>query len=105
MLERQEPLAFVPPALTFGQMLRRYRLNRGLSQEHLAELAELSVEAVSTLERGRRQAPRTDTIVCLTRLGRPFWSGCRRRWDGAGCWWCSTTLSRWVRQRRISRRC
>jgi len=65
MLARQEPLAFVPPAPTFGQLLRRFRLTSGLSQEQLAERAGLSVEAVNTLERGTRQAPRADTVARL----------------------------------------
>lgn len=65
MLARQEVLALAPPARPFGQLLRRYRQAAGLSQEQLAERAGLSVEAVNTLERGTRRAPRPDTIARL----------------------------------------
>ena len=53
------------PTVTFGTLLRRYRLAAGLSQEALAEQAHLSREAISTLERGARQAPRQETIDLL----------------------------------------
>ena len=49
----------------FAALLRRYRLAAGLSQEALAERARLSVEAISTLERGRRTAPRLQTVRLL----------------------------------------
>ena len=39
--------------VAFGDLLRRYRLAAGLTQEALAERAGLSSDAVSTLERGR----------------------------------------------------
>src|SRR5262249_58822305 len=54
-----------PPLLTFGEVLRRYRLAAGLSQEELAERAHLSREAISALERGNRRAPRKETIDLL----------------------------------------
>ncbi|MBV8222834.1 MAG: helix-turn-helix domain-containing protein, partial [Candidatus Eremiobacteraeota bacterium] len=54
-----------PGAPTFGALLRRFRLSAGLSQEMLAERAELSVEAISTLERGIRRAPYPATIEVL----------------------------------------
>jgi len=50
---------------TFGARLRRYRLAASLSQGELAERAELSVDAVGTLERGRRTLPRPDTVALL----------------------------------------
>jgi predicted ATPase/transcriptional regulator with XRE-family HTH domain/uncharacterized protein HemY len=53
-----------PPA-TFARLLRRYRLENGLTQEALAERARLSREAVSALERGERQYPRPDTVELL----------------------------------------
>src|SRR5215470_12129890 len=53
------------PVLTFGALLRRNRLAVGLSQEELAERAHLSREAISTLERGTRRAPRRETIDLL----------------------------------------
>jgi len=53
------------PVVTFGALLRRARLAAGLSQEDLAERAHLSREAISTLERGTRRAPRQETIALL----------------------------------------
>lgn len=48
-------------ASSFAEALRRFRLRAGLTQEELAERAELSTHAVSALERGvrRRAQPRT----------------------------------------------
>lgn len=54
-----------PAVATFGELLRRRRLAAALSQEALAERARLSVEAISLLERGRRAAPRSDTLHLL----------------------------------------
>jgi predicted ATPase/DNA-binding XRE family transcriptional regulator len=56
----------------FGELLRRHRRDAGLSQEGLAELAGLSVDAIAALERGRRRAPRPQTLRLLAdalRLG------------------------------------
>ncbi len=50
---------------TFGDLLRRYRLAAGLSQEALAERAGLGVSTIAALERGRRNAPRADTLALL----------------------------------------
>lgn len=58
----------------FGGLLRRHRREAGLSQEGLAELAGLSVDAIAALERGRRRAPRAHTLRLLAdalRLGDP----------------------------------
>ncbi|GAA1513331.1 ATP-binding protein [Kribbella lupini] len=49
----------------FGDLLRRHRREAGLSQEGLAELAGLSVDAIAALERGRRRAPRPHTLRLL----------------------------------------
>ena len=46
----------------FGPLLRRYRSAAGLTQEELAERAEISVRAVSDLERGVNSAPRPYTV-------------------------------------------
>src|SRR5215831_6981558 len=51
--------------ITFGALLRRYRLARGLTQEELAERARLSVQGVGALERGNRRAPRKETVDLL----------------------------------------
>jgi predicted ATPase/DNA-binding XRE family transcriptional regulator len=56
----------------FGGLLRTHRREAGLSQEGLAELAGLSVDAIAALERGRRRAPRAHTLRLLAdalRLG------------------------------------
>ena len=61
-------------ATGFGDLLRRHRRDAGLSQEGLAELAGLSVDAIAALERGRRRAPRSHTLRLLgdaLRLGEP----------------------------------
>lgn len=52
-----------PP--TFGALLRRHRRAVALTQEELAARAELSVEAVSALERGVNRAPHKDTVEML----------------------------------------
>ncbi len=51
---------------TFGAMLKRYRMAAGLTQEALAERANLSTRAISDLERGLSRAPRYDTLDMLT---------------------------------------
>src|SRR3981189_104033 len=50
---------------TFGALLRQHRLAASLSQEQLGERAQLSVNAVAALERGRRTAPWPGTVVLL----------------------------------------
>jgi predicted ATPase/DNA-binding XRE family transcriptional regulator len=50
----------------FGALLRKRRLAARLTQDELATLARISVQAVSALERGARHAPRDDTLVLLT---------------------------------------
>jgi non-specific serine/threonine protein kinase len=51
----------------FGALLRLYRLDAGLTQQDLAERAKLSVEAISTLERGARTRPHRETVAMLGR--------------------------------------
>jgi predicted ATPase/DNA-binding XRE family transcriptional regulator len=59
----------LPP---FGQVLRHYRREAGLTQEELAERASVSLRAVSDLERGLRTVPRRDTTRLLAEaLGVP----------------------------------
>lgn len=50
---------------SFAELLRRYRLAAGLTQDELAELAHLSVRAIGELERGGRRTPRKDTVALL----------------------------------------
>src|SRR2546421_158241 len=49
----------------FGALLRRHRLDAGLTQEALAERAGISARAVSDLERHGARAPRGDTLALL----------------------------------------
>lgn len=49
----------------FAELLRRHRLAAGLTQEELAERANVSVRAVSALERGVNHTPRRDTVELL----------------------------------------
>jgi predicted ATPase/transcriptional regulator with XRE-family HTH domain/tetratricopeptide (TPR) repeat protein len=49
----------------FGTLLRHFRLGAGLSQEALAERAQMSADTVSALERGARRAPYAQTITLL----------------------------------------
>ncbi|GAA0608241.1 helix-turn-helix domain-containing protein [Kribbella sandramycini] len=49
----------------FGPVLRKFRKDAGLSQERLAEAAGVSVEAIKTLESGRRRYPRSATLNLL----------------------------------------
>jgi predicted ATPase/transcriptional regulator with XRE-family HTH domain len=52
-------------AATFGEALRHYRMAAALSQEALAGRAGLSHDAIQALERGRRAAPRPQTLALL----------------------------------------
>ncbi len=49
----------------FGALLRQFRLDAGMTQQELAERAKVSVDAVSTLERGARTRPHRETVVLL----------------------------------------
>ena len=49
----------------FGEQLRRLRERAGLTQEELAERAGLAADAVSALERGKRQRPYPHTVRAL----------------------------------------
>jgi predicted ATPase/transcriptional regulator with XRE-family HTH domain len=66
-MDTVEPYPTPPVQASFGALLRRYRLATGLSQEGLAERAGLSVQALSALENGRRQAPYRHTVTLLAR--------------------------------------
>ena len=54
-----------PSSLTFADLLRHHRAVAGLTQEELAARARLSVDAISTLERGARRRPRKETVMLL----------------------------------------
>lgn len=53
------------PLLVFGDLLRRFRLAGGFTQETLAERATISARAISDLERGVKQRPQKETIRLL----------------------------------------
>ena len=48
-----------------GDLLKRFRLAAGLTQEQLAERAGLSVRGLSDIERGLKPRPHRDTIALL----------------------------------------
>jgi len=50
---------------SFGALLRRYRVAAGLSQEALAERAQMSARGISDLERGLRRFPQPATVMQL----------------------------------------
>ncbi len=52
---------------SFGELLRRYRIAAGLTQEELAEQAGLSARAIGALETGARRAPRKDTVALVAK--------------------------------------
>lgn len=49
----------------FGRLLREHRLARGLTQESLAELAAISVNGISALERGANHVPQRKTLELI----------------------------------------
>lgn len=51
--------------VSFGTLLRRYRVAAGLSQEALAERAGVTAQAISSLERGVRRTPYLATVSLL----------------------------------------
>jgi predicted ATPase/DNA-binding XRE family transcriptional regulator len=54
------------PTVGFGELLKRFRLSAGLTQEELAARAGLSAQAIGALERGDRRVPRKDTVALLS---------------------------------------
>jgi transcriptional regulator with XRE-family HTH domain len=50
--------------LAFGQTLRKYRLQQKLSQEKLAELANLDLTYISQIERGLK-SPSIPTTIAI----------------------------------------
>src|SRR4051812_32918000 len=49
----------------FAALLRRHRAAAGLTQEELSEGSGVSVQAISTLERGTRRYPQLSTVDAL----------------------------------------
>ena len=70
-VDSQQPLIIGSPAVSalskrFGEVIRRERQSKGISQEQLAELAHLDRTYVQRLERGR-YSPTLDTVESLAR--------------------------------------
>src|SRR4051794_16946655 len=63
--ERRAPRSLHPP--TFGDLLRRYRVAAGVTQEELAERATLSTRAIGDIERGMKQRPQRETVRLLAK--------------------------------------
>src|SRR5579864_5770068 len=55
------------PSLTFGELLKRFRVAAGLTQEALAERANLSPRTISDLERSVTNWPYRDTVGLLAK--------------------------------------
>lgn len=55
-----------PEAVMFGESLRRFRIDRGWSQERLAEAAGITLNYVGNLERGE-QGPSLNILLRLAR--------------------------------------
>ena len=53
------------PVASFGSLLRRLRIDAGLTQEALAKAARLSYRSISDLERGVNRSPRKETARLL----------------------------------------
>ena len=53
------------PHVAFGQVLKKYRLEKGLSQERLALESGLDRTYISLLERGKRQ-PSIKTLFAIS---------------------------------------
>ena len=51
--------------LSFGGLLRQLRDEAGLTQDELAEAAQVSQRAISDLERGINRTARKDTAILL----------------------------------------
>src|SRR5262245_66465091 len=55
-----------PASRPFGAQLKALRESAGFTQEELATIAGLSVQAVSALERGERRRPHLETVRALS---------------------------------------
>jgi transcriptional regulator with XRE-family HTH domain len=61
----------VTAEIAFGEVLRRHRKDRGLSQERLAQVTRLDRTFISLLERGLRQPSLTTLLRFAEALGVP----------------------------------
>lgn len=53
------------PSDHFGELLRTFRQNAGMTQRELADRASLSVAAIRDLEQGRTRSPKADSIQVI----------------------------------------
>jgi len=60
-------------ARCFSEVLRRHRKDKKLSQESLAERADLSSKMISLIERGERTPSITVADAIARGLSVPFW--------------------------------
>jgi transcriptional regulator with XRE-family HTH domain len=60
------------PRITFGHAVRRLRIAKGLSQEDLAELADIHRTYVGDVERGTRNISLINMTRLATALGVPL---------------------------------
>jgi transcriptional regulator with XRE-family HTH domain len=60
------------PRAAFGQAVRKLRLAKGLSQEHLAELADIHRTYIGDVERGARNISLVNMTKIATALGVPL---------------------------------
>ena len=56
------PIEPTPTSLAFGAVLRRYRTGREMTQAELAEVADVHLNTVGLIERGRT-APSLDVLI------------------------------------------
>jgi tetratricopeptide (TPR) repeat protein len=54
-----------PIPVTFGELLRQFRLDSGLTLEALADRARVAVRTISDLELGKARSPRESTVARL----------------------------------------
>src|SRR4051812_3804595 len=52
-------------SVPFGDLVRQFRVAAGLTQEELAARANISVRAISDLERAKRRRPQRETLRLL----------------------------------------
>lgn len=60
------------PRIRFGEAVRRLRTDRGISQEKLAELAEIHRTYIGDVERGRRNIALVNMTKIAKALGVPL---------------------------------
>ena len=63
--------AVAPEAQTFGEAVRRFRTERGLTQEKLAQASDLTTNYVSDIERGRTMVSLNTILKLSYGLERP----------------------------------